>query len=83
MLGQLSQGIAPVKGCLHHLNRCGQPYPLAMPIRVVLAGDGFIVREGIRELLRSVDEVEVVGGILRIESADDRGTRVQGVMPVS
>jgi DNA-binding NarL/FixJ family response regulator len=31
-----------------------------MPIRVVVADDSFIVREGIRELLASVDEVEVV-----------------------
>jgi DNA-binding NarL/FixJ family response regulator len=31
-----------------------------MPIRVVLADDSFIVREGMRELLESVDEVEVV-----------------------
>jgi DNA-binding NarL/FixJ family response regulator len=32
----------------------------AMPIRVVLADDSFIVREGMRELLESVDELEVV-----------------------
>jgi DNA-binding NarL/FixJ family response regulator len=31
-----------------------------MPIRVVLADDSFIVREGMRELLQSVDEVDVV-----------------------
>jgi len=31
-----------------------------MPIRVVLADDSFIVREGMRELLGSVDEVDVV-----------------------
>jgi DNA-binding NarL/FixJ family response regulator len=31
-----------------------------MPIRVVLADDSFIVREGMRELLQSVTEVEVV-----------------------
>jgi DNA-binding NarL/FixJ family response regulator len=31
-----------------------------MPIRVVLADDSFIVREGIRELLQSVKEVDVV-----------------------
>lgn len=31
-----------------------------MPIRVVLADDNFIVREGMRELLQAVDEVEVV-----------------------
>jgi DNA-binding NarL/FixJ family response regulator len=31
-----------------------------MPIRVVLADDSFIVREGMHELLKSVDELEVV-----------------------
>jgi DNA-binding NarL/FixJ family response regulator len=31
-----------------------------MPIRVVLADDSFIVREGMRELLQSVSEVDVV-----------------------
>ncbi len=36
------------------------PILCAMPIRVVLADDSFIVREGMRELLGSVDEVDVV-----------------------
>jgi len=36
------------------------PILCAMPIRVVLADDSFIVREGMRELLESVDEVDVV-----------------------
>src|SRR5713101_461323 len=36
------------------------PILCAMPIRVVLADDSFIVREGMRELLETVDEVEVV-----------------------
>lgn len=31
-----------------------------MPIRIVLADDSFIVREGMRELLKSVDELDVV-----------------------
>ncbi|MDQ2942976.1 MAG: response regulator transcription factor [Candidatus Dormibacteraeota bacterium] len=31
-----------------------------MPIRVVLADDSFLVREGMRELLQSVDEIAVV-----------------------
>ena len=31
-----------------------------MPIRVVLADDSFIVREGVRELLQSVDELDLV-----------------------
>jgi DNA-binding NarL/FixJ family response regulator len=31
-----------------------------MPIRVVLADDSFIVREGMRELLKTVDEINVV-----------------------
>jgi DNA-binding NarL/FixJ family response regulator len=36
------------------------PILCAMPIRVVIADDSFIVREGMRELLESVDEVDVV-----------------------
>src|SRR5205085_2718167 len=48
------------QGGLHHVNWWGQPYPLAVPIRVVLADDNFIVREGMRELLETVDEVQVV-----------------------
>jgi DNA-binding NarL/FixJ family response regulator len=47
----------------------------AMPIRVVLADDSFIVREGIRELLQSVDELEVVaavGDLDSLQSAIDR-----------
>src|SRR5438270_411726 len=48
------------QGGLHHVNWWGQPYPLAVPIRVVLADDNFIVREGMRERLETVDEVQVV-----------------------
>jgi DNA-binding NarL/FixJ family response regulator len=40
----------------------------AMPIRVVLADDSFIVREGMRELLQSVDEVEVVAAVSDLDS---------------
>src|SRR5216684_801455 len=36
------------------------PILCPMPIRVVLADDSFILREGMRELLESVDEVDVV-----------------------
>jgi DNA-binding NarL/FixJ family response regulator len=32
----------------------------SMPIRVVLADDSFIVREGMHELLKSVEEIEIV-----------------------
>jgi len=32
----------------------------AMPIRIVLADDSFIVREGMHELLKTVDELEIV-----------------------
>jgi DNA-binding NarL/FixJ family response regulator len=39
-----------------------------MPIRVVLADDSFIVREGIRELLQSVDELEVVATCSDLDS---------------
>jgi DNA-binding NarL/FixJ family response regulator len=40
----------------------------AMPIRVVLADDSFIVREGIRELLQSIDELEVVAAVGDLDS---------------
>ena len=46
-----------------------------MPIRVVLADDSFIVREGIRELLQSVDELEVVatcGDLASLRGAIER-----------
>jgi DNA-binding NarL/FixJ family response regulator len=36
------------------------PYPLAVAIRVVLADDHYLVREGVRRLLESEPEVEVV-----------------------
>jgi DNA-binding NarL/FixJ family response regulator len=39
-----------------------------MPIRVVLADDSFIVREGMRELLQSVDELDVVGAVGDLDS---------------
>ena len=39
-----------------------------MPLRVVVADDSFIVREGIRELLASVDEIEVVAACSDLES---------------
>ncbi|HYS99001.1 MAG TPA: response regulator transcription factor [Candidatus Dormibacteraeota bacterium] len=39
-----------------------------MPIRVVLADDSFIVREGIRELLQSVDELELVATCSDLDS---------------
>jgi DNA-binding NarL/FixJ family response regulator len=46
-----------------------------MPIRVVLADDSFIVREGMRELLQSVDELNVVaavGDLVSLQEAIDR-----------
>ena len=46
-----------------------------MPIRVVLADDSFIVREGMRELLQSVDELDLVatcGDLDSLRSAIDR-----------
>lgn len=39
-----------------------------MRIRVVLADDSFIVREGMRELLQSVEEVEVVAAVSDLDS---------------
>jgi DNA-binding NarL/FixJ family response regulator len=47
----------------------------AMPIKVVLADDSFIVREGMRELLQSVDELNVVaavGDLVSLQEAIDR-----------
>ncbi len=48
----------------------GEATPIlgAMPISVVVADDSFIVREGIRELLGSVDEFEVVATCSDLES---------------
>jgi DNA-binding NarL/FixJ family response regulator len=40
----------------------------AMPIRVVLADDSFLVREGMRELLQSVDEIDVVAAVGDLDS---------------
>jgi DNA-binding NarL/FixJ family response regulator len=37
-------------------------------IRVVLADDSYIVREGVRELLRAVDDIEVVGTCSDLDS---------------
>jgi DNA-binding NarL/FixJ family response regulator len=51
------------------------PILSAMPIRVVLADDSFIVREGLRELLQSVDELEIVaacGDLDSLRAAIDR-----------
>src|ERR671925_2436488 len=36
------------------------PYPLPVPIRLVLAEDHYLVREGIRRLLETVPDFEVV-----------------------
>ena len=44
------------------------PILCAMPIRVVLADDSFIVREGLRELLQSVDELEIVATCSDLDS---------------
>jgi DNA-binding NarL/FixJ family response regulator len=40
----------------------------AMPIRVVLADDSFLVRAGMRELLQSVDELDVVAAVGDLDS---------------
>lgn len=39
-----------------------------MPVRVVLADDSFIVREGVRELLASVDDIDVVAACADLDS---------------
>jgi DNA-binding NarL/FixJ family response regulator len=41
-----------------------------MPIRVVLADDSFIVREGVRELLQSVDEIALVATCSDLDSLE-------------
>ncbi len=42
----------------------------AMPIRVVLADDSFIVREGVRELLQSVEEIGLVATCSDLDSLE-------------
>ncbi len=41
-----------------------------MPIRVVLADDSFIVREGVRELLQSVEEIGLVATCSDLDSLE-------------
>src|SRR5262250_54423 len=36
-------------------------YPVGVPIRLVLAEDNLLVREGVRQLLSTVPDVELVG----------------------
>ena len=60
------------KGCQHHaveeasLIDCGEIG--AMTIRLVIADDSYIVREGVRELLGAVDELKVVGVCADLDS---------------
>jgi DNA-binding NarL/FixJ family response regulator len=58
----------PAKGACTMSISGASPILGAMPIRVVLADDSFIVREGIRELLQSVDELEVVAAVGDLDS---------------
>lgn len=37
-----------------------KPYPVAVPIRLVLAEDNYLVREGVRQLLEAQPDLEVV-----------------------
>ncbi len=46
-----------------------------MPIRVVLADDSFLIREGMRELLQSVDELELVATCSDLDSLQAAGCR--------
>jgi DNA-binding NarL/FixJ family response regulator len=46
-----------------------------MPIRVVLADDSFIVREGVSELLQSVDELDLVATCDDLDSLRARVAR--------
>src|SRR5712691_2555053 len=43
----------------------------AMPIRIVLADDSFIVRESIRELLKAVDELDIVAVCSDLDSLNE------------
>ena len=53
------------------------PYPLAVTIRVVLADDHYLVREGVRGLLEAEPDIEVVavcsdlGSLLDAVDAND------------
>jgi DNA-binding NarL/FixJ family response regulator len=61
-------GSRPAKGACTISFGGASPILGAMPIRVVLADDSFIVREGVRELLQSVDELDVVAAVGDLDS---------------
>ena len=49
-------------------NQSSSPYPRAVPIRIVLAEDQYLVREGLRRLLETRDELEVAAVCGDLES---------------
>jgi DNA-binding NarL/FixJ family response regulator len=59
-------------GVLAHLARlertASSPYPQLVPIRIVLAEDEYLVREGLRRLLETRDDLEVVSGCTDLDS---------------
>src|SRR5689334_5068092 len=65
---QTRSGAGPAQGCLHHSIGGASPILCAMPIRVVLADDSLIVREGVRELLQSVEELDIVATCSDLDS---------------
>src|SRR5947199_1353625 len=56
------------QGSLHHEDSGASPILCAMPIRLVLADDSFLIREGMKELLQSVDELELVATCSDLDS---------------
>src|ERR1700730_12386042 len=46
------------------------PYSLRVPIRLVLAEDNYLLREGIRQLLEASDEVELVDACADLPSLE-------------
>src|SRR6266581_5987441 len=67
---QIRRGTRHAQGCLHHSIGGASPILCAMPIRVVLADDSFIVREGVRELLQSVEEIALVATCSDLDSLE-------------
>src|SRR5256885_611498 len=65
---QLSPRTWACQRCLHHGGGGASPILCAMPIRVVLADDSFIVREGVKELLQSVPELDLVATCSDLDS---------------
>src|SRR6266480_1563915 len=68
LVAQTRSGAGHAQGCLLHSIGGASPILCAMPIRVVLADDSLIVREGVRELLQSVEELDLVATCSDLDS---------------